>query len=78
MVYMYHSFLIHSSADGHLVFLPVESHGQRSLAGCSPCVCAKSLQLCPTLCDPMDLNCIMKHLSSQQEDSLVVARRLSS
>ena len=54
MVYMDHSFLIHSSADGHLVFLPVESHGQRSLAGCSPCVCAKSLQLCPTLCDPMD------------------------
>ena len=64
------------------VFLPGESHGQRSLVGYSPrgrkeldmmevtcthahmecvagvfpvlCMCAKTLQLCPTLCNPMD------------------------
>ena len=44
------------------VFLPGESHGQRSLAGYSPGGCksrtaaaaVKSLQSCPTLCDPMD------------------------
>ena len=33
---MYHSFLIHSSADGHLGCLPGKSHGQRSLEGCNP------------------------------------------
>ena len=40
------------------VFLPEKSQGQRSVAGCSPCmsVCrhAKSLQLCLTLCQPVD------------------------
>ena len=37
------------------VFLPGESHGQRSLAGYSPAAAAaKSLQSCPTLCDPVD------------------------
>ena len=45
------------------VFLPGESHGQRSLAGFSPwgrkeldmtaAAAAKSLQSCPTLCNPM-------------------------
>ena len=47
------------------VFLPGESHGERSLAGYSPwghkeldttkmtAVTAKSLQSCPTLCDPI-------------------------
>ena len=33
------------------VFLPGKSHGERNLAGYSP---AKSLQQCPTLCDPID------------------------
>ena len=33
------------------VFLPGEFHGQRSLAAAAA---AKSLQSCPTLCDPMD------------------------
>ena len=46
------------------VFLPGESHGQRSLAGFSPwgrkeldmtaAAAAKSLQSCPTLCDHID------------------------
>ena len=37
------------------VFLPGESHGQRSLADHSPAAAAaKSLQSCPTLCDPVD------------------------
>ena len=36
------------------VFLPGKSPGQRSLAGYSPCMHVKSLQLCPALCDPMD------------------------
>ena len=52
------------------VFLPGESHGPRSLAGYSPrghkesdtteqlraaaAAAAKSLQSCPTLCDPID------------------------
>ena len=43
------------------VFLPGELQGQRSLANYSPwvatwdpCVGAKLLQSCPTLCDPMD------------------------
>ena len=36
------------------VFLPGKSHRQRSLAGNSLCMCAKSLQSGPTLCDPMD------------------------
>ena len=36
------------------VFLPGKSHGRGRLAGFSPCVRAKSLQSCPTLCDPMD------------------------
>ena len=35
------------------VFLPGESHGQRSLVGHSPCN-AWSLQSCLTFCDPMD------------------------
>ena len=43
-----------------VVFLPGEFHGQRSLAGHSPWgrkewdTAAKSLQSCPTLCDPID------------------------
>ena len=50
-----------------LVFLPGKSHEQRSLAGYSPrghkrvrhtlqiaAAAAKSLQSCPTLCDPID------------------------
>ena len=40
------------------VFWPGKSHGQRSLAGHSPAAAAaaaaKSLQSCPTLCDPID------------------------
>ena len=44
------------------VFLPRKLHGQRSLAGYSPwgrrvghaAVAAKSIQSCPTLCDPID------------------------
>ena len=55
---------IHSS-----IFSPGESYGQRSLAGYSPwghrvrhdgvtkhaaAAAAKSLQSCPTLCDPID------------------------
>ena len=41
------------------VFLPGESRGQRSLMGYSPlghsaATAAKSLQSCPTLCDPRD------------------------
>ena len=45
------------------LFLPGKSHGQRNLVGYSPWGCkesdtaaaaAKSLQSCPTLCDPMD------------------------
>ena len=45
------------------LFLPGKSHGQRSLVGYSPWGCkesdtaaaaAKSLQSCPTLCDPVD------------------------
>ena len=36
------------------VFLPGESHGQRSLAGYSLLLLLLSLQLCPTLCDPID------------------------
>ena len=36
------------------VFLPRESHGQRSLAGYSPAAAtAESLQSCPTLCNPI-------------------------
>ena len=35
------------------VFLPGESHGQRSLEGSSPLLCIVA-HLCPTLCDPMD------------------------
>jgi len=35
------------------VFLPGESCGQRNLANYSPAA-AKSLQSCPTLCDPVD------------------------
>ena len=37
------------------VFLPGESHGQRSLVGYSPAATAKSLQSCLTLCDPTDV-----------------------
>ena len=37
------------------VLLPGKSHGWRSLVGCNPAAAAaKSLQSCPTLCDPMD------------------------
>ena len=46
------------------VFLPGKSHGQRNLAGCKEldtteyahmlAAAAKSLQSCPTLCDPID------------------------
>ena len=36
------------------VFLPGKSHGQKSLAGYSLCVHAKSFQLYLTLCNPMD------------------------
>ena len=35
-------------------FLPGEFHGQRSLEDCSPAATTKSLQSCPSLCDPMD------------------------
>ena len=42
----------------NLVFLlsSILSHRQRSLVGYSPdaAAAAKSLQLCPTLCDPID------------------------
>ena len=38
------------------VFLPGNTHGQRSLAGYSAAAAAKSLQSCPTLCDPMDIS----------------------
>ena len=34
--------------------LEKEVLGQRSLEGCSPCMCAYLLQPCQTLCDPMD------------------------
>ena len=36
------------------VFLPGKSHGQKSLAGYSLCVHAKSFQSYLTLCNPMD------------------------
>ena len=36
------------------VFLPGKSHGQRSLVGFSPCMYAKLVQLCLTLCDLTD------------------------
>ena len=36
------------------VFMPAEFHGHRNLAGYSPAAAAKSLQSCPTLCDPRD------------------------
>ena len=39
----------------HSISLPGESDGQRSLAVYSPAPTpAKSLQSCPTLCDPID------------------------
>ena len=61
---MYHSFLIHSSADGHLgcfhvlaiinsalfLWLPASRWTCDYLAAAA----AKSLQSCPTLCDPID------------------------
>ena len=31
-----------------------DTHGRRSLVGCSPAAAAKSLQSCPTRCDPID------------------------
>ena len=36
MVYMYHSFLIHLSADHTPVLFPGKFHGQRSVAGYNP------------------------------------------
>ena len=61
---MYHSFLIHLSADGHLgcfhvlaiinsalfLWLPASRWTCDYLAAAA----AKSLQSCPTLCDPID------------------------
>ena len=44
-------------------FLPGESHGQRSLVGCSPWSYEESVQFssvaqsCPTLCDPQTTAC---------------------
>ena len=39
----------------HYSILTGKSHGQRSLVGYSPAAAAaKSLQSCPTLCDPID------------------------
>ena len=39
----------------HSIFLPGKFHGERSLVGYSPAAAAaKSLQSCPTLCDPIN------------------------
>ena len=39
--------------ETHYVILARKFYGQRSLAGYSPAAAAKSLQLCPTLCNPI-------------------------
>ena len=52
---MYHSFLIHSSADGHLGCFHVLAIINSAAMNIGVHVAiAKSLQSCPTLCDPMD------------------------
>ena len=40
----------------HYIILAGKFYGQRSLAGYSPAAAAKSLQSCPTLCDPIDVS----------------------
>ena len=64
---MYHSFLIHLSADGHLglrrqwqptpVLLPRKPHAWRSLVGCSPWGC-KELGTTERLHFHLSLSCI--------------------
>ena len=53
------------------LFLPGEPHGQRTLVGYSPYVCAraKSLQQCLTLCNPIDYN-NQDHLGSPRIQSM--------
>ena len=53
---MYYVFFIHSSVDGHLGCFhgaAVVNSALLLLLSCSAAA-AKSLQSCPTLCDPMD------------------------
>ena len=51
---VYHSFFIHSAVSGHLRCFHVLAVKSGAVTNIAAAAAAKSLQSCPTLCDPMD------------------------
>ena len=51
---VYHSFFIHSAVSGHLRCFHVLAVKSGAVTNIAAAAAAKSLQSCPTLCDPID------------------------